>query len=586
MTLALGIEGTAHTFGAAVVEHESGGARPRIRSNVMRMVRPEKGGIHPREAANQHAEHAGSLIEEALAKAGVSARELDLVGFSQGPGLGPCLRTAATSARALALAAGKPVLGVNHCVAHLEIGRALTEAKDPILLYASGGNTQVIGFVEGRYRVFGETLDVGIGNLLDKFAREVGYPFPGGPEVEKHAKSASGALLDLPYTVKGMDVAFSGILTAAEAHLAKGATLPDVCFSIQETAFAMLVEVTERALAHTEKDEVVLGGGVACNARLRGMLDVMCGERGARAYCPERQVLVDNGAMIAHLALIEHAAGVRQTLAETVIDQRQRTDDIGVTWRPDEPRRALVGASRGDYRGAEAALARDAIGGVAVMRKERVAKSYRHAALDASLRLARGRQEARLLVEARRAGVRTPLVLEGDARTGSLALEFIDAPQVKEVVARSATEGRAALRAFGAAVARLHAADIVHGDLTTSNALVVFHDAGSLSADAQRSPTLGLSPPMSSSAVASDSISGSVRDVEVVLLDFGLGRTSVEAEDKGTDLHVLTEALEATHSECADLWPAFLEGYRAAGGAREVETKVSEIEERGRYRGT
>src|SRR5438445_638076 len=154
--LALGIEGTAHTVGVGIVDD-----RCRVLANVYDMVRPEKGGIHPREAANHHAEAVVPLIRKAKDMAGVDLSEIDVVAFSQGPGLGPCLRTVATAARALALSLDVPILGVNHCVAHLEIGRGVTAAKDPVLLYVSGGNTQVIAFARGRYRVFGETLDIG-----------------------------------------------------------------------------------------------------------------------------------------------------------------------------------------------------------------------------------------------------------------------------------------------------------------------------------------------------------------------------------------------------------------------------------------
>src|SRR6266571_4143881 len=121
--LALGIEGTAHTCGVGIVDE-----RCRIRANVYDMVRPEKGGIHPREAANHHAEVVVPLIQKAVDVAGIDSSEIDLVAFSRGPGLGPCLRTVATAARALALSLDKPIVGVNHCVAHLEIGRGVTEA--------------------------------------------------------------------------------------------------------------------------------------------------------------------------------------------------------------------------------------------------------------------------------------------------------------------------------------------------------------------------------------------------------------------------------------------------------------------------
>jgi N6-L-threonylcarbamoyladenine synthase/N6-L-threonylcarbamoyladenine synthase/protein kinase Bud32 len=325
--LCLGIEGTAHTVGVGIVDEAC-----RVLANVYATVRPESGGIHPREAANHHAERVVPLIEEAAAKAGVRLREVDVIAFSQGPGLGPCLRTVATAARALALSLEKPLVGVNHCVAHIEIGRGRCKCDDPVLLYASGGNTQVIAYAAGRYRVFGETLDIGVGNMLDKFGREVGMPFPAGPLIEKEAKEGK-ELLALPYSVKGMDVAFSGLLTAALAIHRRGARLSDLCFSIQETAFAMLTEVTERAMAHVEKDQVLLGGGVVRNRRLQEMVARMAADRGATMFVPEGDLCVDNGAMIAWTGLLQYNSGQRPRIEDTIIDQRFRTDEVEVTWR-------------------------------------------------------------------------------------------------------------------------------------------------------------------------------------------------------------------------------------------------------------
>ena len=324
---ALGIEGTAHTVGIGIVDDAC-----RILANVYDMVKPEKGGIHPREAANHHAEMVVPLIRKAVDVAGLDLSDVDLVAFSQGPGLGPCLRTVATAARALSLALEVPILGVNHCVAHLEIGRGVTAAKDPVLLYVSGGNTQVIAFARGRYRVFGETLDIGVGNLLDKFAREAGLPFPGGPILEKLAREGR-TLLPLPYSVKGMDVAFSGMLTAALTFRKQGTSMEDLAFSIQEVAFAMLTEVTERAMAHLDNPEILLGGGVARNKRLQEMVGRMAADRGAKMFVPPGDLCIDNGAMIAWTGLEMHRGGVRASLADTVVDQRYRTDEVPVSWR-------------------------------------------------------------------------------------------------------------------------------------------------------------------------------------------------------------------------------------------------------------
>ncbi len=324
--ICLGIEGTAHTIGIGIVDHDC-----RVLANVAKMIDGSKGGIHPREAANHHAENAVPLMQEAIAKASVRFDDIGLVAFSQGPGLGPCLRTAATAARALSLSLGVDLVGVNHCVAHLEIGRKVTGCRDPTLLYASGGNTQVIAFSGGRYRVFGETLDVGIGNMIDKFGRSVGLPFPSGPQLEKLAREGK-ELIDLPYSVKGMDVAFSGILTAATQLREKGKKLEDLCYSIQETCFAMLVEVTERAMAHVEKSEVLLGGGVVQNKRLQEMVRVMAEERGAKMFVPPGSLCVDNGAMIAWTGYLMHKAGVKTRLEDSAVKQRFRTDEVDVTW--------------------------------------------------------------------------------------------------------------------------------------------------------------------------------------------------------------------------------------------------------------
>jgi N6-L-threonylcarbamoyladenine synthase/N6-L-threonylcarbamoyladenine synthase/protein kinase Bud32 len=324
---ALGIEGTAHTIGIGVVDDSAN-----ILANEIEMYKPEKGGIHPREAANHHAERVAPLIEKALETAGIGAHDIDLVCFSQGPGLGPCLRTAATAARALSLTLEVPIIGVNHCIAHLEIGVAKTPARDPVLLYASGGNTQVIAFANGRYRIFGETLDIGIGNMFDKLGREIGLGYYAGPKIEKLALEGK-RLLELPYSVKGMDMAFSGIMTAALYLRSKGESLEDICFSTQETCFAMLTEVTERAMAHVEKKEVLLGGGVVQNKRLREMVSMMAEDRGAAMFVPEAKLCIDNGAMIAWTGIVMYKSGIRMTIDDTHIRQRFRTDDVEVTWR-------------------------------------------------------------------------------------------------------------------------------------------------------------------------------------------------------------------------------------------------------------
>jgi len=329
--ICLGIEGTAHTIGAGCVRDTAGHCD--VLSNCLRTYAPAHGGIHPREAANHHAIHLADLIHESLVTAKITPEDIDLIAFSQGPGLGPCLRTAATAARALSLSLNVPLIGVNHCVAHLEIGRGtIPDCTDPVLLYVSGANTQVIAFAEGKYRVFGETLDIGIGNCLDKFGRMLDLGFPCGPKIEALANQG-GRYLPLPYSIKGMDMAFSGLLTAAEAYYRNNEPLPDICYSLQETTFAMLTEVTERAMAHTEKTQVLLGGGVASNLRLRQMVETMAKARGATLFVPTKDLCIDNGAMIAWLGIVMHASGIRMPLEDSMINQRFRTDMVEVSWR-------------------------------------------------------------------------------------------------------------------------------------------------------------------------------------------------------------------------------------------------------------
>lgn len=322
----LGIESTAHTFGVGIVKNG------KIVANQRDMYKTSSGGIIPMESAKHHKSVSDSVYSMALNEAKVSENEIKVIAVSQGPGLAPCLIEGMKFAKKLSMRLRIPIVPVNHCVAHLEIGR-ITGARDPVMLYASGANTQVIAYASGKYRVFGETLDIGIGNFIDNFARYAGMGFPGGPEIEKLALKGKN-LIEIPYSVKGMDVALSGILTNLKQKLeSKEYKLEDLSFSLQETVFAMLVETAERALAHTGKKELLLGGGVACNSRLQEMCKIMCKERGAKFFVPERPLLVDNGAMIAFLGEIMFKKGIHVSAEAFDIKPRQRTDGVEVSWK-------------------------------------------------------------------------------------------------------------------------------------------------------------------------------------------------------------------------------------------------------------
>lgn len=318
----LGIEGTAWNLSLAVVDEQE------VIAVVSDPYLPKEGGIHPREASQHHAEKMPSLIKAIFDK--FPKEKIDAVAFSQGPGLGPCLRIVATASRLLALKLKKPLIGVNHCLAHVEVGRWKTDARNPVALYVSGGNSQIIARRGNRYRVFGETLDIGIGNAIDKLARSFGLPHPGGPKIEKLAESGN-KYYPLPYVVKGMDFSFSGMVTAAQRLKGK-ARIEDIAFSFQETAFAMLTEVTERALAYLGYDEVLLVGGVGVNKRLQSMLRTMCEDRGAKLYTPPAELMGDNGAMIAYTGLLMLKHGYSTPIEESYVKPNFRIEEIEIRW--------------------------------------------------------------------------------------------------------------------------------------------------------------------------------------------------------------------------------------------------------------
>lgn len=329
----LGIECTAHTFGIGIVHNG------KVLANVRDMFTTDKGGIVPIEAAKHHKLVADKLYRDALDKAGIKESEITGIALSNAPGLSPCLLEGMHFAKRKAKELGIKIIPVNHCIAHLEIGRSVG-ATDPVLLYASGANTQIIAYAAGKYRVFGETLDLGIGNFIDKFARHVGLGFPGGPKLEIEAKKANEKdFIELPYTIKGMDVSFSGMGTKLQQLYDKSndkeKELVKLSFSMQEIAFAMLVEAAERALAHTGKKELVLGGGVACNSRLQEMCKIMCEERGAKYFCPERQFLIDNAGMIAYTGelMFNTDKSLALDIDKVDIKPRERTDQVDVSWR-------------------------------------------------------------------------------------------------------------------------------------------------------------------------------------------------------------------------------------------------------------
>lgn len=385
----LGIECSAHTFSASVVD-----ASGRFLSNEKASFTSDGPGMVPRQVLRFHQANRDSVLQKALEPVGPDAAgRIDAVAVSQGPGIGTLLHEGLEFAKPLAEQWGVPLLGVNHAVAHLEIGRKECGAKDPIFLYVSGGNTQLLVRQSSeekskadKYAVVGETLDIGLGNLLDKSARLLGMGFPGGPLLYELSLKGN-RFVELPYSVKGMDVCFSGLYTAfknkmegdkgkrveaerkpvvkgknggvgeeKKKQMAEGKSedrvhplphspdLPhsfasfshftpaDLAFSLQEVAFDMVCETAERALAHFEKDELVLAGGVACSKILQNKTKVMCEERGARMLVPENKFLTDNAAMIAWNGLLALKAGQTPLGHDAAARPQWRPEDVEVLW--------------------------------------------------------------------------------------------------------------------------------------------------------------------------------------------------------------------------------------------------------------
>lgn len=369
--IALGLEGSANKLGVGVLkhpllsQHEDGDFSYDCRAEILSNVRdtyitPPGEGFLPRDTARHHKNWCVRLIKKALQEASITnpALDIDVICFTKGPGMGAPLHSVVIAARTTSLLWGVPLIGVNHCVGHIEMGREITKAVNPVVLYVSGGNTQVIAYSENRYRIFGETLDIAIGNCLDRFARTLRIPNDPSPgyNIEQLAMKCQNkeVLVELPYTVKGMDLSMSGILAYIDS-LAKDlfrenkknktlfdsktgkqkVTVEDLCYSLQENLFAMLVEITERAMAHVNSNQVLIVGGVGCNVRLQEMMQQMCEDRAnGQVHATDERFCIDNGLMIAQAGLLQYRMGdVEKDLKETVVTQKFRTDEVYVSWR-------------------------------------------------------------------------------------------------------------------------------------------------------------------------------------------------------------------------------------------------------------
>lgn len=326
--LALGIESTAHTFSCAVLEKK--GKKGKILSDVRKIYRPPEGaGIHPREASRHHVENSPDVLSECLSESGVRIDDLDIISYAAGPGLGPCLRVGAVVARSLASYYKIPIYPVNHAIGHIELGKLLTGSSNPLVLLVSGGHTMLLAFLAKQWRVFGETLDITLGQLLDQFGRSIGFPSPCGKNIEELAKTSTN-YVSLPYSVKGNDVSFSGLLSATKDVAKNGKA--DACYSLQETAFAMIAEAVERALSFTQKKELMIVGGVAANTRLSEMLKDVCKRHGCKFFVVPIRFAGDCGSQIAWTGILESQVKKPTSLKNTFVTQSWRLDSIKIDY--------------------------------------------------------------------------------------------------------------------------------------------------------------------------------------------------------------------------------------------------------------
>ena len=326
--IGLGVESTAHTFSCAVVAKK--GKHGEILSDVRKIYGPPEGeGIHPREASRHHIENSSAVLVEALHEAKISITDLDIISYAAGPGLGPCLRVGAVVSRALSSYYKIPIFPVNHAIGHIELGKMLTGAKNPLVLLVSGGHTMLLAFIGKKWRVFGETLDITLGQLLDQLGRSIGFASPCGKKIEELAEKKSN-YISLPYSVKGNDVSFSGLLSATKAIVNK--SKEDACYSLQETAFAMISEATERALSFTKKKELMVVGGVAANKRLSSMLRSICKRQNCKFFVVPQKFAGDCGSQIAWLGLLESSVKKGTSLENTFVKQSWRLDTVNISY--------------------------------------------------------------------------------------------------------------------------------------------------------------------------------------------------------------------------------------------------------------
>lgn len=356
----LGIETSCDETAAAIVERDDKG-KGRILSNIVLSQIAEHepyGGVVPEIAARAHVEALDTLIEKALSEAGMKLDEVDAIAATAGPGLIGGLIVGLMTAKALALASGKPFYAINHLEGHALTARLTDQLDFPyLLLLVSGGHTQMV-LVRGLddYERLGTTIDDALGEAFDKTAKLLGLPYPGGPAVERMAKQGDAKRFALPRPLKGearLDFSFSGLKTAVRQTATEIAPLTDqdvadICASFQEAVADTLSDRVRRSLERFKQEfpdhqspALIVAGGVAANKTLREALETLCKTHGFSFIAPPHELCTDNAAMIAWAGAERAASKAADSLA---IAPRSR-------WPLDEKSAPKFGTGR---RGAKA----------------------------------------------------------------------------------------------------------------------------------------------------------------------------------------------------------------------------------------
>jgi N6-L-threonylcarbamoyladenine synthase len=327
----LGIETTCDETAAAVVERPAVG-RGRILSNIVLSQIDEHaafGGVVPEIAARAHAETLDAIIAQAMNDAGASFASLDAIAAASGPGLIGGLIVGLTTAKAIALVCGRPLIAVNHLEAHALTARLTDGVGFPYCLFlASGGHTQIVAVRGvGDYVRLGTTMDDAVGEAFDKTAKLLGLPYPGGPQVEKEAEGGNARRFALPRPMLGKlnaDFSLSGLKTALRLEAEKIAPIGaqdvrDLCASFQQAVIDVVADRLRCGLKmfraqHGAPTALVAAGGVAANAQIRRVLQRVAFEAGTTLVVPPAELCTDNGAMIAWAGAERHAHGLHDTL--------------------------------------------------------------------------------------------------------------------------------------------------------------------------------------------------------------------------------------------------------------------------------